>query len=254
MIVEERRVAHSSLFIDDQMLVQRRADSHRQPAFDLRRAVRRVDRLAHVVRRRHAQHARPAGLFVHRDFRRLGRVHIKSRRVIAVAGLEIEIFGDLIGVRSVAAHRPFGAEFSAHDFGNSERHLRMVFEKDFAVGKCDFFFLAFEHRACHLRDFFARVDRRVTDGVAHVVGAPAGGRRGVERNRVGVERRHADFFDRDLELLGRDLREDRVASLADLDRAGKDGGFAFGVDDDAGAGSRRRARRLGDAREPFADF
>ena len=51
-----------------------------------------------------AQQPHAAALFVDHDFRGLGSVHIKSRSVIAVAGLEIQVLTDFVRVRRVATH------------------------------------------------------------------------------------------------------------------------------------------------------
>jgi len=45
-----------------------------------------------------------------------------------------------------------------------------------------------------------------------------------------------------------------LSSSADFHCASEYGDFAFGVDDDAGGGSSRRASRFLNAREAFADF
>jgi hypothetical protein len=65
---------------------------------------------------------------------------------------------------------------------------------------------------------------------------------------------HAYFVHRHFELFGRDLRENRVAALADFHCAGKHGDFASGIDDDARGGSGRRTRRFLNAREALANF
>ena len=54
VIIEKRRVTHFAGIVDDHFFVQRGADAHGDAAFDLRHAIQWVDRLADIVRRRHA--------------------------------------------------------------------------------------------------------------------------------------------------------------------------------------------------------
>jgi len=46
---------------------------------------------------------------------------------------------------------------------------------------------------------------------------------------------HMDFVHRHFELFGRDLRQNRVAALADFHGAGQHRHFAFSIDDDTAA-------------------
>ena len=81
----------------------------------------------------------------------------------------------------------------------------MVLEVYPAVGKDQLFLFPFEHRAGHLQELPARVDGGPAHGVAHVIGAAAGRGGGVERDDVGVQRRHPDLLDGDAQLFRGDL-------------------------------------------------
>ena len=92
MIVEERWIPDSAPIIDDEFFVQRRADAHGEPAFDLRNTVQRIDRLSNVVGRNHTNESHSACFFVHRNFGRLRRIHVKRGCVLAMSGLRINVF------------------------------------------------------------------------------------------------------------------------------------------------------------------
>ncbi len=215
--------------------MQRRADAHHHAAFDLRHAIERVDRLADVVGRRHAQYAHAPAIFIDGNLSGLRCIHVKSRCMIAVTSLEIQIFAYFVGVRGVAAHFTVNAELAPDDFADRQSLLWLVFQENFTVCVVEIFDAGFEHRARGFHDLLACVDRGAAHCVAHVISATARGRRRVEWNDIGVELMHVHFSHRNFEFLGGDLRKNRVATLADFHRAGQYRHFASSIDDDTGS-------------------
>ena len=196
MIIEKGGVAHLAGVVDDQLFMQCRADAHDDAAFDLRGAIQRINRLADVMGRRHAQDADAAALFVHLDLSGLGCVHVKRRSVVAVAGFQVQVLANFIGVRTIAAYLAVDAELAPHHFADGQRLPGLVLQKDFAVGVAEILHLGLQHRAGRFHDLLARVDRGAAHRIAHVIGAAARGGRGVEWNHVGVQRVHANLFHR----------------------------------------------------------
>src|SRR5262249_3899418 len=146
VIVQERRVAHFPVAVDDEFLMERGANSHGEPALDLSGTVERIDRFSYVMRSGHAYQLDLAALLVNENLCRLSGVHVEGRGMIAVAGLEVQVFAYLVGVESLGAQNSFRPQFSPDDLAQRQGYLRLILQVKPAVGEFDFSFLRFEHR------------------------------------------------------------------------------------------------------------
>ena len=211
-------------------------ESHHRPALDLPLNERRVDRAADVEALYEPEHGHLAGLVVHLDLRRTGRVRDRG------VGREVDLPGPGVDDRRVGFELGAGAgdELAVPERRRArdvcDRHLLLrralrdhVTVDDLEVGGVDLHLLG-RHVEDLLPHLLGRLQHRVPGDERRARGEGSRAHGG----RVGIRVVEGDPVERDADRLGDDLRLDRLRAVSDVGRPREDVHAPVGLDLDPG--------------------
>src|ERR1051325_6845469 len=142
----------------------------------------------------------------------------------------------------------------SEDVGDCRAALRLIGNKDFAVADAEFTWVCLQHWRRQIDHLAFHIRGSHLHRITRVEGRAARRGRRVKRRESGVWRVLAHHIERYAHLVGDDLAQDRLRSLADFRAAAEDVGAAIFIETDKGSRAEGRlhgALEAGEAEAPI---